>query len=93
MKQSWKSSGNKMNYVLSNHAAEKIKRRKIPIDFIDSVLNDPQQILENDGFLTYQSKIEKDNKEYLLRIFVNPYVNPNLIITVYLTNKISKYWK
>ena len=80
-----------MNFVLSNHAIEKIEKRKIPLGLIDEVLNNPYQTYEGDGVTIFQSIIELDEKQYLLRIFVNCNKIPNEIITVYLTNKISKY--
>jgi len=34
-----------------------------------------------------------DAKEYLLRVFVNTNIEPNVVITVYFTNKVEKYWE
>ena len=82
-----------MEYTLSTHAKEKIEKRKIPLELIDKVLFHPEQTIEQDEITIYQSIFEIDNKEYILRVFVNTYIIPNLIVTVYLTNKISKYWR
>lgn len=82
-----------MKYILSAHAKEKIEKRKIPLELIDDVLFNPEQIIEMDDITIYQSILIIDSKEYLLRVFVNREIIPNLIVTVYLTNKISKYWR
>jgi hypothetical protein len=80
-----------MNYILSNHAKEKIEIRKIPFILIENVLDNPDDSYELDGITIFQSLIKIDEKQFLLRIFVDCYKNPNVIITVYLTNKITKY--
>ncbi len=82
-----------MNYVLSNHAKEKILKRSISIELIEEVLQSPNQVLLEDGIKIYQSIIFQNDSKYLLRVFVNDNKIPNTIITVYLTNKISKYYK
>lgn len=39
-----------MNYILTNHAEERINQRKIPMSFVDKTLNNPdQKIISNDG--------------------------------------------
>lgn len=81
-----------MEYILSQHAKEKVFKRKIPLELIESVLEMPEQILVQDGKKILQSLVQLNNKEYLLRIFVNVNREPNVIITVYMTDKISKYW-
>ena len=34
-----------------------------------------------------------EGENYLIRVFVNVAKNPKLIMTVYRTSKIQKYWK
>ena len=82
-----------MNFVLSAHAKEKIEKRKIPVELIDIVFRNPQQSFRQDDLTVLQSIVETKGKNYLLRLFVNTLKEPNVIVTVYLTNKISKYWK
>ena len=41
----------------------------------------------------YQSRAEIDGKRYLLRAMVNETVSPHVVVTVYRTSKISKYWR
>lgn len=83
-----------MNFKFSSHALEEIKKRKIPIALVQKVLEKPQQILEQDEDITiYQSQLDfGTGKDYLLRVFINIKVNPAVIVTLYRTSKISKYW-
>ncbi|TAL70915.1 MAG: DUF4258 domain-containing protein [Bacteroidetes bacterium] len=80
-----------MNYILTEHASKKIKKRKISLNLIEEVIQNPQQILYQDDLLIYQSIVVFNNKEYLLKIYVNQNVGPNKIVTVYMTSKIKKY--
>ncbi len=82
-----------MDYLFSNHAIEKILKRKIPIELVEEVMHNPEQkLLQNDKTI-FQSIINTEAKEYLLRVFVDTIKVPNVVITVYLTNKITKYWR
>ena len=40
-----------------------------------------------------QSKVNFDKKKYLLRVFVNFTEKPPVVISVYRTSKIQKYWR
>lgn len=84
-----------ISYRLSNHAIKQIGDREIPIELLEQVLNAPDQVLPQDNkSRVYQSKIiGENNKTYLLRVFVNDSVQPFVIISVYLTSKITKYWE
>jgi hypothetical protein len=84
-----------MDFQLSQHAREEIERRQIPIDFLDSVLNEPEQIVEGRaGKSVYQSRIDfGDGTIFLLRVIVAHDVEPPLVVTAYRTSKIEKYWQ
>jgi len=84
-----------VNFKISKHAKDEIKRRRIPISLVESVLKNPQQIVEEYGNnKAYQSKVDfEENKSYLLRVIVNENVIPKKIITAYRTSKIKKYWR
>ena len=84
-----------MKFRLSRHALEEIERRGIPRDLLDQVLQNPQQILpERDGKKIYQSQVEfGGSKLFLLRAIVNDAVDPAVVVTVYRTSKIEKYWR
>jgi hypothetical protein len=84
-----------MNYRLSDHAIKQIGDRNIPIVLLEKVIDSPEQVIEQaDRSKVFQSRlIQPNNKNYLLRVFINDRVEPVVIISVYLTSKISKYWK
>jgi hypothetical protein len=84
-----------MKFELSRHARQELKRRSIPIKLLESVLNSPQQIIDQpDGKKVYQSQLDfGDGKIFLLRAIVVECTELNLVVTVYRTKKISKYWR
>ena len=57
-----------MNYRISRHAREEMKRRGIPLEFLESVLEKPQQVVNDPtGNKVYQSKLDfKEGKIYLV---------------------------
>ena len=73
-----------------------MQRRGIPLSLVESVLNNPQQIVsEREGRKAYQAQIDHnfgDSQVFLVRIIVADDVDPAVIITVYRTSKINKYW-
>jgi len=81
--------------VLSRHAREEITRRGIPQTLVDLVLDNPQQIVpEHGGRVAYQSQLDfGDGRVFLLRAIVADTVAPAVVVTVYRTSKISKYWR
>jgi hypothetical protein len=69
-------------------------RRRIPLAVVESVLANPQQkVPEHGDVICYQSKIDINQKEYLVRVIVNERLTPAKAVTVYRTSKIRKYWK
>lgn len=83
-----------MNYDLSDHVREEIVRRRIPLTVVESVLANPQQkVPEHGDVICYQSKIDINQKEYLVRLMVNERLTRAKVVTVYRTSKIRKYWK
>jgi Domain of unknown function (DUF4258) len=84
-----------MNFRFSNHVLEEMEKRKVPISFVKSVLENPQQILQQDEEITiYQSQIDfGTGKPYLLRVFINTTIDPAVIVTVYRTSQIKKHWR
>ena len=83
-----------MEYTISRHAQTEMQRRNITLSQVESVLDNPQQILlEREGWKVYQSKVAFGNsKIFLLRIIIADDVDPKVVITVYRTSKIEKYW-
>ena len=84
-----------MNYRLSKHAREEIARRDIPVQTVESILDKPQQVvLDATGKRVYQSKVDfHAGKTYLVRVVVNEEGDVPLVVTVYRTSKVDKYWR
>ncbi|WP_392531055.1 DUF4258 domain-containing protein [Nostoc sp. C117] len=84
-----------MKYIISRHAQTEMERRNISKAVVESVLNSPGQLLsEKEGRKVYQSKIDFGSvKTFLLRVIVVDDVDPAVVITVYKTSKIEKYWR
>lgn len=84
-----------MNFRLSHHARQEMERRAIPPAFLQFVLHNPQQIIPVEGNKkAYQSQLDFGNgKMFLLRAIVADNVDPAVVVTVYRTSKISKYWR
>jgi len=84
-----------MRFKLSNHALEEMERRGIPREMLERVLDNPQQVVdEREGKKAYQSQIDfGGGKMYLLRAIVNDALDPAVVITVYRTRNIPKYWR
>jgi mRNA-degrading endonuclease RelE of RelBE toxin-antitoxin system len=83
-----------MEYRFSRHSQTEMERRKISVDLVESVLDNPQQVIsEKEGRKAYQSKIDVGGKFFLLRVIVVDDVEPAVVITVYKTSKIDKYWR
>lgn len=80
-------------FELSLHAVEQSLMRGISYEIIFDVLNNPDKVdVENDGQLVYQKIVLFDEeKNYLVRVFVNSHKIPNLVKTVYRTSNFSKY--
>ena len=83
-----------MNHELSSHVQQEMARRGIPLAAVESVLAAPgQKVPEHGDVVCYQSKMEINEKVYLVRVMVNEKLRPPKVVTVYRTSKISKYWK
>lgn len=83
-----------MKFQFSKHVLEELEKRKIPQQLVEQALYAPEQkIPEADDITCYQSRVEISGKTYLLRVMVNDTLNPAVVVTVYRTSKISKYWR
>jgi hypothetical protein len=59
------------------------------------VLENPEQIVpEHRGLKAFQSQLDfGDGRIYLLRAIVADELDPAVVVTVYRTSRISKYWR
>ena len=84
-----------MKFRISRHASEEMQRRSISLEMIESVLNGPQQVVTDpEGKSVYQSKIDfPSGKAYLVRVIVAEEADTSVVVTVYRTGKVEKYWR
>lgn len=84
-----------MNFTLSKHAEGELRQRNIPRSMVDMVLQNPQQVVpERDNRNAYQSQLDfGDGQLFLLRAIVDDTITPAVVVTVYRTRKINKYWR
>lgn len=83
-----------MTFQFSKHVLVELEKRKIPQTLVEQALNAPEQkVPEVDDITCYQSRVEISGKTYLLRVMVNETVNPPVVVTVYRTSKVTKYWR
>jgi len=85
-----------MNIVFSKHAHEQMIRRNIDYKIVLSVISQPDQTVTDDedpAIIICQSLVKENEQMFLLRVFVNKNIQPNVIVTLYKTTKISKYYE
>jgi hypothetical protein len=84
-----------MNFRFSKHAESELVLRQIPREFVEAVLRQPQQIVPaRPPKNAYQSQMDfGGGKVFLVRVIVDDTVEPAMVVTVYRTTKINKYWK
>jgi hypothetical protein len=85
-----------MNIIFSKHAKEQMLRRGIRHDVVLQTFFQPDQTIidkEDMSIIIYQSLIKENEQVFLLRVFVNKDKQPNMIVTLYKTTKILKYYE
>lgn len=83
-----------MDYVFSEYAMSKLRRRGIEEQMARRIIDAPQQRFEvKPGRELFQSVISESGKNYLVRIFVDVNRVSARVVTGYRTSKIEKYWR
>jgi hypothetical protein len=82
-----------MSFNISNHALEQMRLRGIQENIVWDILNRPGQVITAEDKTIYQSVVIEAGKQYLVRVIVNNKKVPNMVITVYKTSKIKKYYE
>ena len=82
-----------MEYRFSKHALEEMVHRNIPRQIVESILQNPEQVIyQDDGLVVHQSRvIFAPGKTYLVRVFINQRQDPAVVVTLYRTSQIRKY--
>ncbi|MDP1605086.1 MAG: DUF4258 domain-containing protein [Rhodocyclaceae bacterium] len=82
-----------MDFVLTDHAKKEAQRRQIPLEWIESTFAKPEQVAAGTNRRkVLQSRVVADGKTYLVRLIVEDWHHPPVVVTVYRTSKIEKYW-
>jgi uncharacterized DUF497 family protein len=81
-----------LEFKLTKHAEEVIKRRAIPMEWIERVLSDPQIIEPDkvDSQLQHRLRRIEEFNNRTLRVILNTGVEPVRIVTVYWNRKMRK---
>lgn len=83
-----------MDYVLTEHARAEMLRRRILYQWIEATMAAPEQIVDGyGGRMVYQSRFKSSDKMYLIRLVVELRRETPVIVTLYKTSKIQKYWR
>jgi hypothetical protein len=83
-----------VDFVITPHAEFELRRRGLDEALVRRVLAAPEQrAAVRPGRDVLQSRIEIDDKVYLVRVIVDVDRNPAEIVTGYRTSKIDKYWR
>jgi len=85
-----------MDLTFSKHSQEQMSRRGISHETVLAVVSRPDQIIvdeDDTSMVICQSLIKENEHLFLLRVFVNKNKQPNVIVTLYKTTKISKYYE
>jgi hypothetical protein len=80
--------------LFSMHSIKQLKLRNISEDLVRKALSEPEQTIVIDKSRTiFHLRFKEKGKKYLLRVIADK-VGPDwLIITVYKSSKIKKYWR
>ncbi|MHB8166334.1 MAG: DUF4258 domain-containing protein [Sulfuricella sp.] len=83
-----------IEFRITHHAKEEMARRQIPESIVEQTLRAPEQIVSERGDRkAYQSRVEIAGKIYLVRAIVEDWAQPGVVVTVYRTSNIAKYWR
>jgi len=82
-----------MKYVLTAHAHDEMVRRQIDPAWVEQAMQQPEQRLPGAGSRAiFQTRIESEGRIFLVRCIVEDWRDPPVVVTVYRTTKIAKYW-
>jgi type I restriction enzyme M protein len=83
------------HYRLSSHGLQEMARRGVLRQVVVDILAQPEQVVPGrDNRTIYQSRWDsEEGKTYLVRVVVDEQIDPPVVITVYRTSKVQKYWR
>lgn len=78
---------------MSMHAVSEIRRRALPVeDSLTGIGRAGPGVSVRPGRVVLHRKYHSEAREYLLRVFVDVDLQPPVVVTLYRTSKIQKYW-
>jgi hypothetical protein len=81
-----------MRYRFTQHAMDEMAKRGVTAAEIDAVIQSPEQTFPGEGGRTIrQSKVR--GGYLILRVILDERSDPAMVVTLYLTSKIAKYWR
>ena len=77
------------------HAKERLTHRNIDRGLVLRAIEKPDQIIVSGKRRVVHKRYHDDRsrKEYLLRIFLEEHQQMTVVLSVYRTSKINKYWR
>ena len=81
-------------FIITPHAQERMNQRGNTEEQVRTVVTEPEQEFDvRPGRIVMQSRLSLGATTLLLRVFMDVDRKPAEVTTVYLTDKIAKYWR
>ncbi len=83
-----------MEIRLTDHAKKQLAYRDVSQNQVIAIALSPEQIIEESDVPSIaQSRVIEDGKTYLIRVAFRDEADVRVVITVYKTSKVKKYWQ
>ena len=84
-----------MTVSFSPHAVGRMIERELDGSLVLDVVEHPQQLIEEEGAKIAQRRFfdPEVGKEYLIRVFFVEQEGARVIVSVYRTSRVQKYWR
>ena len=78
----------------TTHSFEQLGERDINRSLVREAVMNPDQVLEGRrGRKIAHKRLSVNEREYLMRVIYEETGESRLVVTVYLTSKVAKYWR
>ena len=82
--------------TLSDHARRQLQRRGLTETMVLGTARSPEQVISvRPGREVRQSRVrmQPDDRDYVVRVFVDTDSDGDIVVTAYRSSKIDKYWR
>jgi hypothetical protein len=79
-----------LKFEFSIHAQNMLAKRKIPEEWVWRTINDPEMEFIGDDSNNHYTKAIVEKAGRVLHVVVNPYVQPNRIVTLFFDRRLRK---